>query len=176
MSLADLLKQKQSAILERWLNLILDTYPGDASVFLKKQKNRFANPVGYTLTREVDVLFQVLLAEIDSETLSTSLDNIIRIRSVQEFSPSQAVGFIFFLKRAIREELDGEILEDALSGELLEIESRIDRLALTAFDSYMKCRERLHKARSNELKRKTNIIISRFTSPDSQPGQENEAE
>ena len=176
MSLADLLKQKKSAILERWLNLILDTYTEEASVFLKKQKNRFANPVGYTLTRETDILFQVLLTEIDPETLSTSLDNIIRIRSVQDFSPSQAVGFIFFLKRAIREELEGEILEEALSSELLEIESRIDRLALTAFDSYMKCRERLHEARTNELKRKTNIIISRFTSPDSQPEQENEAE
>ncbi len=129
----------------------MESYPGD-SLFLKQEKDRFANPVGYTISQEIETLYEGLLQGVASDKLITSLDNIIRIRAVQDFSPSQAVSFVFRLKQAIRDELDKEIHEGQISKELLKFESKIDELALLAFDIYMKCRENIYEIRVNKLK------------------------
>ena len=152
MVLEHLLSQKRAAILERWFQLILETYPADSSRLLKQDKDRFANPVGYTISQEIKTLYEELLQGMNTDRLATCLDNIIRIRSVQDFLPSQAVAFIFLLKRAVREELASENKEKGAVEELLEFESRIDKLVLLALDTYMKCREKVFEIRVNEVK------------------------
>ena len=152
MVLEHLLSQKRAAILERWFQLILETYPADSSRLLKQDKDRFANPVGYTISQEIKTLYEELLQGMNTDRLATCLDNIIRIRSVQDFLPSQAVAFIFLLKRAVREELASENKEKGAVEELLEFESRIDKLVLLALDTYMKCREKVFEIRVNEAK------------------------
>ncbi len=161
MKLKDLLLEKKSAILGRWFDTILETYPADTSRFLKSQKNRFANPVGSTILEGIEGIFnEILQQDVDSDRISTFLDNIIRIRAVQNFDPSRALAFIFILKKVIREELDNvpELnsgQENKISEELLEFESQIDGLALIAFDIYMKCREKIYEIKANEVKRRT---------------------
>ncbi len=49
MSFESLFPDKGAALAERWLGLIMETYPDDASGFLKKEQDRFRNPVGYTI-------------------------------------------------------------------------------------------------------------------------------
>lgn len=152
MVLESLLSQKKITILERWFQLILETHPAVTSRFLKQEKDRFANPVGYTICQEIETLYDELLGGMDLGKLSASLDNIIRIRSVQDFSPSQAIVFVLLLKKAIREKLASEIREKQLFEELLRFESKIDELVLLAFDIYMKCREKVYEIRVNEVK------------------------
>lgn len=150
MLLGDLLSQKKADILGRWVNLTLDTYPPDTSRFFKEEGDSFSNPVGSTLRREMKALYEGLCrGEIDSDRLLASLDSIIRIRAIQSFSPSQAIGFVFLLKKAIREKVG----KDAPGiGELSDFESKIDALALLAFDTYMKCREGIFELRVNQLR------------------------
>ena len=152
MTLEYLLSQKRAPILDRWLQLILETYHADTSQFLKQEKDRFVNPVGYTISQEIEILYDELLHGMDFGKLSTSLANIIRIRSVQDFYPSQAIAFVLLLKKAIREELEKEIRENQLFEELLRFESRVDELALLAFDIYTKCRDKVYEIRVNEIK------------------------
>ena len=135
-----LLLQKKAAILERWRHLILDTYPADSSRFLKQEKDRFANPIGSIISEGTEALYTELIGGMNLDRLVACLDSIIRVRAVQDFSPSQATAFIFLLKKAVREELESEIRENQIFQELLEFESRIDKLALLALDIYMKCR------------------------------------
>ncbi len=60
------------------------------------------------------------------------LDDIVRIRAVQQFSASDALGFIFLLKKSLRESIPEKMMKDQhLVGELLKLESRVDSLALT---------------------------------------------
>src|SRR3989338_4218249 len=112
MILKNLLSEKRAAILKRWFEMVLDSYPADTSSFLKQQKNQFANPVGAAISQGVNGIFEELLSGKDSDTISDFLDNIIRVRAVQDFTPSQAVAFIFQLKKVIREELEKEISEN----------------------------------------------------------------
>ena len=152
MELKNLLLQKKASILERWFDLILETYPAGTSKSLKREKDRFVNPVGQTISREIRVLYDGLIQGISTDQLSSSLNNIIRIRSVQDFPPSQAIGFIFLLKKAIREVLESGIQEKQVLEEWLEFQSRIDQLTLLAFDIYMECREKICEIRVNEAK------------------------
>jgi len=152
MRLENILVQKKSAILDRCFRLVMDTYPSDTSKFLKQEKDRFINPVGHTISQEIGALYGELIKEMNSDKVYTSLDNIIRIRSVQDFSPSQAIAFIYLLKRAIREELEFEIRQQEILEELLTFESKIDEIVLFAFDIYMRCREKICELRINEVK------------------------
>jgi len=88
---------------------------------------------------------------------SSFLDNIIRIKAIQDFTPSQAISFIFDLKKIVREEFksDNSGFEDRISEELSKLDSRIDNLALEAFDIYMKCREKIYDLRAKEFQDKT---------------------
>ncbi len=165
MDLSDLnalLVEKKSSIVKKWFDLIIDTYPSDASNYLKKQTNCFLNPVGHTISEGIDGLFNELLNGVDfSEKFFPFLNDIIKIRAVQDFSPSKAISFIFLLKQAIREELKSEIKKKHISDELTLFESRIDDLALLSFDIYMKCRERIYEIKADEVKRMTFRLIQR---------------
>jgi hypothetical protein len=161
MKLHDLLTQKRSKILNRWLDLALENYPTDTKRFLKKRKDQFANPVGYTISKEIGNLYEELLQGPTPERVSPILDSIIRIRAVQDNSPSQATAFIFLLKKVIREELKTEVQISELSDELSTFESRIDDLALLTFDIYMKCREKIYEIRVNEIKNQVYRLLQR---------------
>jgi len=157
--LEHLLSQRKAAILKRWLDLIADTYPTDTSRFLRRDKDRFANPVGYIISGEIGAIFEELLHEMNPDKLTASLDNIIRIRSVQDFPPSQAIAFIFLLKQVVREELSGEIEESQSLKQLLEFESKIDKLALLALDIYVKCREKIHQITVGEVRAEREMVL-----------------
>lgn len=152
MKLNDLLEKKKSAVLKAWLNSLLESYSPDARRFFTKQKDQFANPVGTTLKRELGRLYDLFLQEWDANQISSVLDNIVRLRAIQDFIPSQALSFIFDLKTIIREELKKEINNQSLQDEVSEMEIRIDRLALLGFDVYSNCRQRLYEIRVNEVK------------------------
>jgi hypothetical protein len=157
--LADLLKTEKTTLLRKWFGYVLETYPEDASRFLKSEKNPFANPVGAAIGEGLEGIFDELLGDAPSAALVPFLDKLIRIRSVQEFSPSAAISFVFRLKPVVREVLKKEILKQQLHEELVAFESRIDRLALLAFDTYVQCREELFELRVGELRRHRDAAV-----------------
>lgn len=151
MKLEELLLQRAPQILKRWMDCIFDTYPSDAQRFLRKQRDPFANPVGSTLSREIEIFYREIIGPADPEKLAGALDAVIRIRAVQEFSASGAVRFLFLLKQVIREETVKEVREDRmLQDELLALESRLDDAALAGFDVYMRCKEQIYEIRARE--------------------------
>lgn len=166
MKLNKLLSEKKTTILEKWFDMIVETYPPETSDFLKNQKDRFANPVGSTIFSGIENLFEQLLnsrnadVSAQAEKISPFLDSIIRIRAIQDFTPSQAIAFIFFLKKVIREELN-TVLEEVASGELLALESKIDNLALLSFDIFMKCREKLYEIKADEVRNMTLRLLQK---------------
>jgi hypothetical protein len=85
------------------------------------------------------------------ETVKTFLDGIVRIRAIQDFAPSEAVAFIFKLKKIVRQELGGEVLlMPGMTDELTAFDSTIDDLALFSFDIYVKCREKIYELKAKE--------------------------
>lgn len=161
MKFKDLLLERKSSIINKWFDSIIESYPADSSNFFKKQKNRFLNPVGQTISVGIGDLFDQLLQGADPEKFFPFLNDIIKIRAVQDFSPSKAVSFIFLLKQVVREELKSEIRKNQISDELTSFESQIDALALLSFDIYVKCRERIYEIKADETIRMTYRLLQR---------------
>jgi hypothetical protein len=177
MNLKDLLSAKRPAILKRWLDVTVDAYPAETSLFLKKQKDQFANPVGHTLAQGTEAIFDALLCGADdekSEKSSSFLDSIIRIKAVQEGPPSRALVFIFLLKGIIRETLGQAAQEHSIAEELAALEASIDAIGLRAFDSFIKCREKIYELKANETRDMTYRLLQKAQMLCEIPGEESE--
>jgi hypothetical protein len=150
-----ILKQKKAVIVKNWFDLATQTYAPDTAEFLKSRKDQFANPVGGTMRSSLKELLNQLIRSMDPETINTHLDPIIRIRAVQNFTPTQATAFIFSLKEILREILTKELRDSSFALEYIAFESKIDRLGLMAFDIYMQCREKIFRISANETRNRT---------------------
>ena len=155
MNLKDLLTERKAAIVKKWFHAVVATYPDETATHLQKTQARFTNPVGYTLHEGIEALYDGLLKGVMPSETASFLDGIVRIRALQDFTPSQAVSFIFLLKNSIREELRTELKDQRTLEELGEIESAIDDLGLYAFDLFMACREKLYDIKAKEAQNAT---------------------
>jgi hypothetical protein len=144
------LQGRKDAIAAAWLTRTVLTYPEQTAAFLRGEPDPFRNPVGHTLAASLPVVVDELLGGMDPGRLTAALEPIVKIRAVQDFTPRQAVGFVFLLRPLVWEAL-GE--QDARAPGDRGIEARIDEVALMAFDLYMGCRERIHEIRAGEARR-----------------------
>jgi hypothetical protein len=170
----ELMRSQRSDLLQAWFKSALNTYPTDTAHFLKNQKDPFANPVGATLSRELELIFEELLKEQSSDQLVESVDAIIRIRAVQDFSPSQAVSLFLSFKEVLRSRLEPVVNERGWQRELREMENRVDELCLLAFDVYVKCREKIWELKANEARQRVSYILRKWDKQQSRKGESSE--
>jgi hypothetical protein len=161
MSLKGLLEERKSSIVKQWVHAIFDKYPADSSNFFQKQQDQFLNPVGHTISEGVQDFFAEFLQDPGSEKIFPILNDIIKIKAVQNFSPSKALSFLFLLKKVIREVAGDEIHKNHLEDELTSLDEQIDRLILLSFDIYMKCRERIYEIKADEVRRMTFRLLQK---------------
>lgn len=153
MEFAEELRLKEDAIRQRWFEKILDSYPPNSRVFYRTKKDGFLNPVGTILSDRAGAILESLIRGFNRQELTRLLEDVIKIRAVQDFSPSEAVSFLQLLKSAVREELGIERGAGTWWQEIGEFEERIDWMTLLAFDIYTGCRQRIYELRIEELKR-----------------------
>ncbi len=153
--LEKILSKHKAAIAKQWFDLAAQTYAVDTAKFLKSKTDPFANPVGSTLMTGLDGILDHLIHSADPGGLHSHLDSIIRIRAVQNFTPTQATAFILSLKKILRVFLAKELQERRLAEEFIELESQIDQVCLMAFDIYMQCREKVNQLKANETRDRT---------------------
>jgi len=161
--LRDMLQAHRSEALDRWRGFLLDSYPEEAARFFRKEKDRFKNPVGQSIHRATETLFDGALLERDAGGVPEALESLVRIRAVQDFSPSEAVAFVFLLKRAVREVLAGASGEQPSKAALSDLDARVDALALAAFDTYTRCREELFEIRMRASQRRVAALLERYS-------------
>ncbi len=162
MSLEQFLAEDKPALSRAWFDLILGTYPPETSALLQKDRNQFSNPVGYTVSQGVTGILDEMLGDFDRQKILPLVDQMVRIRAIQDFNPAQAVGFVFLLKKVVRSRAEEGIREKRVSPtELMAFESKIDELALMAFNVYVSCREKLYELRVNEVKNRTFRLLQR---------------
>lgn len=132
--------QDIGAIAEAWFQQVAAGYPAEMAQFLRAQPDPFRNPVGAALRQALPVLARQALGEAPgAEDVHQALDNVLRIRAVQDLDARQAVGFIFLLREVLGER-----------GAAVEVQKRIDELALDAFEVYAGCREQIAQIRARE--------------------------
>lgn len=150
MELGQFLHENKEDILERWTAEVLSTYSADAARIFGRQLNRFANPIGYNVRQGLLELYDAIAAGKIGDQLSNHLEELVKIRAVQAFTPSESVAFVFYFKRIVRA-VSGKSQQPISADDLATLDGRVDAAALSIFDCYMDCRERLHQVRIHEL-------------------------
>mgnify|MGYP000906758949 CR=1 FL=1 len=162
--LASRLIDEKKDVIARWYELILTTYAPETARLWRKEKDRFNNPVGYRFQAGMTGIVDQLLTDdgtMEGAKYEPYLDEIVRVRAVQNFTPSQAVSFVYQLKKVMREMLWQDVVEKNLFQELMVLESRVDVLGLMALDIYCKCREALFETRMLQVKSQYDRLLKR---------------
>lgn len=172
------LTRRREAVLEKWQRLTAAVYPVETARFMKS-RDVFANPAGFALSDAMEAVMDYLCNPSKSDrsegglswiadggnrsgvgadtpaagdkNLDARLDTLVRLRAVQDLTPAAAVSFIFILKGVLREEFSDMLSTPDAFKQLLAIESAIDDVALSVFDLYARCREKLFEVRAREL-------------------------
>ena len=149
----EILRQHKKDVATRWVEAVFATYPLETAGFLRTKTDPFTNPVAHMTREAANVLYDAAAGEeIDPEEVKAALDRFVHLRAVQKFAPSENMAVIYMMKPLLREAILPEMLEKGQLQEYLLIESRIDTLALLAFDIFTKARETVAEARIKEIK------------------------
>lgn len=141
-------QKEKDAIAEKWLTLVVQSFPSQSQHFLQIEKDPFRNPMGHTVRENLPLLLDEILGGMDHARLTKALDAIMHIRAVQDCAPSGAIEFLFQVPPLLRE-LNKDRHED-----WEEAVRRTQEVALMAFDLYMTCREKIYALRTDEARRR----------------------
>ncbi len=150
MELDEAFRWYREKIIDKWVGYALETY--ESSSFFKNEKDKFANPVGGNTREAFSRLYTKLTLGADPGEFVAPLEQVMRIRAIQAFRPSQAVGPIHAIKHITREILEKNKETRHLVVQLYDFEFAVDLAVLAAFDLYMQCREQLYQVRIKEIK------------------------
>ena len=155
----NLSKNERDKILARWYDRIVDGYPAETARFLREQSDPFANPVGAALREELAPILDGILDDRDPTDVEQALDRIVRVRSLQDMSPSEAVSFVLILKSVFDEVADG-----ATGDAKRHFDSRVDGMLLTTFNVFSRCREQVYDIRVKEIRNRSLKVMERLNS------------
>lgn len=161
MGLNEAIAERKDELARKWADLILGTYPAETQVLWRKNRDEFTNPVGHSILESTSKLVPLLLEWNDAQAVARALDMIVKIRAVQDFSPGQALSFVFLLKKLLRQEFAESLAARGELQELLAFETRVDNLAVMAFDLYVASRDQVARMRVEEVKRAHANIVRR---------------
>lgn len=161
MGLIESISARSEELAQKWADLILGTYPEQTQVVWRKNREQFSNPVGHAILQSTSELIPQLVAWNDAEAVAASLEQIVKIRAVQDFTPGQALSFVFLFKKLLRSEFSEELSRNGQLSDLLRFETRVDNLAIMAFDLYVAARDQIARMRVEEVKRAHVNIVRR---------------
>jgi hypothetical protein len=166
---------REEDIARQWLERICADYPPEAAAFIAAQTDPFANPLGDRLRSAARAFARVLIAPNplpeEEDNLAAALEELMRVRALQAFTPEKALGVFFDMKEILRAALAAVSGWETAAGELRKLDARVDRTVLTAFGQYSRCRETLSAIRENEIRRRQ-TRLSRFCRETESGGEE----
>ncbi|OPZ22040.1 MAG: hypothetical protein BWZ10_00463 [candidate division BRC1 bacterium ADurb.BinA364] len=165
MDLSSLLLDRKRAILDRWRAAIFGAYPPSARQFLSSESDAFANPVGAAIRQATEAACDWLARDGAGDPPREAMDGMLRARAVQELAPGQALRFVFELREALRAELSDFMSRPQGLGLWLDLEAKLDALALLAFEIYAECREKTFEIRIDAIKRDALGIAAKRSAP-----------
>lgn len=137
----------------KWVEAVFATYPLETTGFLRTKNDPFTNPVAHMTRQAASALYDAMIGEeVEQEAVKAAVERFVKLRAVQKFSPGQSMAVFYLMKPILRELVLPEMQAKGQIDEYLAMESRLDTLALLAFDIYMAARETLAEARIKEIK------------------------
>lgn len=149
----EILRKNKKEVVSNWVEAVFATYPLETTGFLRTKHDPFANPVAHMTREAANILYDAMSGEeVDPAVIKASLERFIKLRAVQKFNPGESMAVFYLMKPVLRKFVFPEMRSSANLDDYLEVESRLDTLALLAFDMYVKARDTVAEARIKEIK------------------------
>lgn len=153
MDALEIFRTHKKEAVDRWVEAVFSTYPLETTGFLRTKNDPFTNPVAHMTRQAASALYDALAGEeIDQDVVRASVERFIKLRAVQKFSPGVSMAVLYLLKPILRDSLLPEMRKAGYLDEYLDAESRLDTLALLAFDIYSQARDTVAESRIREIK------------------------
>jgi len=155
-------QEHKSFIMETWFDALLKSYSPEAARIFKREKDPFANPVGYNIHLGLEGVLDWFIKKEKDDNASDALDKIVRVYAVQDFTPSQAVAFLIVLKQIIKKQMKNHYKsQDEMWAYWQVFDAQVDNLMLIAMDLYTNCREKLYQIKVDEANKRVFSILRR---------------
>ena len=105
--LHEMLASQRAARVEEWFGATLASYPAHMAQFLRREADRFRNPAGHALRDNLGIVFDAVILSDDWDRAARALGDLLQLRAVQDFTPSEAVGFIAPLRDILGRAITG---------------------------------------------------------------------
>ena len=151
----DILRQRRDIILKEWEDSTLDFYANNLFKVREGRNDRFGNPLVYTISNGLVIILEELIGGTHTGKLDDALEDIVKIRSLQMEKPSSVIGFLSCLKEIIKNHLGDYNNDRNAAEEIDKLYSVIDDLIFSAFDIFMRCREKIYEIKANEIKKRS---------------------
>lgn len=153
MDALDILRSHKKELAAKWVDAVFTTYPLETTGFLRTRNDPFTNPVAHMTRQAADALLDALIGEeVDPEAVKAAVERFVKLRAVQKFSPGQSMAVFYLMKPVLRQIALPEMLACDQLDAYLNMESRLDTIALLAFDIYVNARDTVAEARIREIK------------------------
>lgn len=153
MKALDILRTHKKDVTAKWVESVFATYPLETTGFLRTKNDPFTNPVAHMTREAAGILYDAMIGEeVEPEQVKGAIERFVKLRAVQKFSPGQSMAVFYVMKPILREAALAEMRDKGQLDFYLAAESRLDTLALLAFDIYMRARETLADSRIKEIR------------------------
>lgn len=161
MDLHKFLTDHHRNFVSQWADALFQTYPEEGAKFFSGSANQFANPAGHTFRTNLEKIFSALSCGKEVTACAAELDEILRIRAVQGFTPSVALCFLPALKEIVFREAIKAHPNDPVDVFLHDWNRTVDQLTMLGFELYINCREILWQQKANQLYSRTHKLLER---------------
>ncbi len=163
MNIFNYLKENAGSVTAEWRKAVFDSYPDGSGKYLTRNKDKFANPIGWAVNNVIPTIYQELIGEMDYAKIANALNDFIKIRAVQSFSTEEALGFFQELKKLTRERTKEWFSDSDFVESLLTFESRVDKAFSIAMGLYMEDKIKIAEIRALEQKKRNQKMIRRLS-------------
>ncbi len=157
MDLKEFLSPRRAAILQKWFDAIAAVYPRESQDFLKARTDPFANPIGGTIREGIGRVYDEIFPGGNLANVGPILEQIVKIRVVQEFPPGEALAFLPILREVLEGEIEGERRADFME-ELRGVDAKINVLTERGLQMYDECRKRISRIKAAEQDRSRSVM------------------
>ncbi|WP_172136644.1 hypothetical protein [Adlercreutzia sp. ZJ473] len=116
---------------------------------------RYDNPTGFRMRQAADDVAVWLLSDDDAAGVPTSVEDLCRVKALQDSKPSSALKPLYDLKPRVLAWLRAHEAPEALNTRAAE---RAELAFLHSVDCYLRCREDLNRLRLDEVRRETKML------------------
>jgi len=149
MNFKDFIGKNKERLLEEWFLWLVDHYPEPSKKFISQKDKPFTNPVGYNLFQNLKkLLFTISSGEIESQEFNSSLEEILKIRAVQDLSYWRSANIFRFLW----DNFNVNLPEDKnIESYKADVEYYL-RISEKAFETFISIREKIAQIQREEIR------------------------